>query len=1288
MRPFIAILAITVALICLAMAQTFDFVPNKPCTDNGNAPANTAFVHSCASGGGGGGVTSFNSRVGAVVPQTGDYAFSNISGVATGAQLPFPSASTLGGVESGAAPANQFMTGITTGGILTFAQPSFTNLSGTASNAQIPVPTPSALGGIESITCGAGQFLNVINASGVPSCATPAGGGGGNVSTPGGVPTDCAIWTAPTVLGSTACGGGSGTQLGYVSITSFGAVGDGTCHPLSSIYGSLAAAQAVYPFVSDLTQCVDWAATQQAINAVFSTAPLANGSFDVYCPVGNFQLSNPIFFDQANNSQSTYAAWAVGTTYGNGANVKYNGIPWVSMGSGNVGNPPTSMFGYPANFSIVNSGGGSIYPSGFPWATVTITNASPAVISPLLAGGTIAVTANQPIVFFTQQVANPNGGSAPALPTGINANQVYYVVGSSITGTGFQVSATSGGAAINTSSAGVGNFFVSGQVWQVAALANAPLFSSQVSFIGAERVAGNSGCTFTTQNDWTSPAIIIGPQNGNKISSITVQGQVSGSPGNNGYKCTVPFSNQQNAGSQLGSAGFAVVSSGGGSHNTLFEGTGAFGFYLGDWRGYTTSGTLTDSNTWIKPNYSGNCINIYMANTQAFINTIYDGTINNATTNIFASTQEGVKIIGGNYSQFFGLATSFTISGVSTSGSCGNGFVICVVATITSPDNNLQMPMCAYSAGSAYTQQVKWLNAWPLASGCGYNTWVIKTSQWGLVGMYMMNYNPVTAQATFGVPQAYSGIYQGTCCGSNFAAQLAAATTIYAAEAAISFYGNNQVDTVHIENIGVPTTVMAFATQFFGGARTAELRHPFFSTETSLGSLICCNRQPLLSTSFVAQGYIQNVIPLVNCTIGDCIIDGWSGGFNGSSSPTSNFAGDMDRSLIAMSTSTYVEGRHMMGSNNQNISTGSGGNNATGPLFDFATSALGSNFTNAPPLVNPGTLGQLSGGYYAMGGSGFGGGLWDNPSNFVSSAAFSVNASNQPVNLADAWRSHGWGQTRYWGVRPEPASSPCILPSQATSLAALPAITHTSILQDYLAVNAGGTGYAVNDTITLAGGTFTTAAVVFVTGVSSGAITSVQVQTTGSYTTEATTFTQGSTSGGGTGATFRFPIWYVNYTIGYPLLWGGHLYHACNWNNADFGSHTTPVGTSANTLTLKSTHIGWTYGQNLTTTNVPNLAWTMDGASPFIYFTRADGIPNMEALELMFPGLVFSLTGTGGCAGTQTFIVLETHVSAGYVKVVGAGADGSGYVPSLAASGTTCTGTTIGQQAFALVYPY
>ena len=77
---------------------------------------------------------------------------------------------------------------------------------------------------------------------------------------------------------------------------------------------------------------------------------------------------------------------------------------------------------------------------------------------------------------------------------------------------------------------------------------------------------------------------------------------------------------------------------------------------------------------------------------------------------------------------------------------------------------------------------------------------------------------------------------------------------------------------------------------------------------------------------------------------------------------------------------------------------------------------------------------------------------------------------------------------------------------------------------------AGGSSYAVNDTLTMTGGTFSQAVVLKVTSVSSGAITGVTIQTAGTYTVlPPSPVSQGSTSGSGSGATFVFnwpaPVW-------------------------------------------------------------------------------------------------------------------------------------------------------------------
>ena len=68
----------------------------------------------------------------------------------------------------------------------------------------------------------------------------------------------------------------------------------------------------------------------------------------------------------------------------------------------------------------------------------------------------------------------------------------------------------------------------------------------------------------------------------------------------------------------------------------------------------------------------------------------------------------------------------------------------------------------------------------------------------------------------------------------------------------------------------------------------------------------------------------------------------------------------------------------------------------------------------------------------------------------------------------------------------------------------------------------GGSGYAVNDVVTIAGGTNTTPATVTVTGVSGGVVTSVTALRNGIYTANPSNpISQASTTGSGTGLTLN-----------------------------------------------------------------------------------------------------------------------------------------------------------------------
>ncbi len=110
-----------------------------------------------------------------------------------GADLPVPSATTLGGTESAAAVAHEWINSISTAGVPALSQPTFSDLSGAATLAQLPAIAFSDLTGTASDAqlanaysgvgvCAAGQFISSLARNAAPTCATPAGGASGTVT--------------------------------------------------------------------------------------------------------------------------------------------------------------------------------------------------------------------------------------------------------------------------------------------------------------------------------------------------------------------------------------------------------------------------------------------------------------------------------------------------------------------------------------------------------------------------------------------------------------------------------------------------------------------------------------------------------------------------------------------------------------------------------------------------------------------------------------------------------------------------------------------------------------------------------------------------------------------------------------------------------------------------------------------------------------------------------------------------------------------------------------------------
>lgn len=93
------------------------------------------------------------------------------------------------------------------------------------------------------------------------------------------------------------------------SIKDYGAIGDGNSHPLSTRFGSLLAAKLVYPFVTALTQELDYAATQLATNI----AGRPNGSGLIYATPGCYIIDTMV---DVNNDGLTYFGFGPGFDFG------------------------------------------------------------------------------------------------------------------------------------------------------------------------------------------------------------------------------------------------------------------------------------------------------------------------------------------------------------------------------------------------------------------------------------------------------------------------------------------------------------------------------------------------------------------------------------------------------------------------------------------------------------------------------------------------------------------------------------------------------------------------------------------------------------------------------------------------------------------------------------------------------------------------------------------------------------------------------------------------------------
>ena len=767
---------------------------------------------------------------------------------------------------------------------------------------------------------------------------------------------------------------------------------------------------------------------------------------------------------------------------------------------------------------------------------------------------------------------------------------------------------------------------------------------------------GNRGaaCQFslTYNNDiglWT------GAGNGVVIDSISVNGANGNLQTGAFHHCGLPWG-----------IGIGVPGDGGGANRTKLVNVGVINMYEGIAVSTNVNGGgLGAENKIIDPFITNACIGIAFWSLQNYINYVIGGDVC-ATTGLYMnSSNQGVTVEGGNWSceDSTEPATSFAMSSVSATTPSGNYYTVTAKLALNGD------PYMIHSCSSASDCGANNISGGSIFASNVYNAFTMKTEHYGIIPFQLVAFNASTGIATFRTIGQWSNQHDNIGLG-DLATDLNAVTTVYAAEMVTVFDGAGITATnIHIENSsnlsGIVATRLINSWYGYGGNRTNTLTDIFFNYDPSgLAYMTEPKTAKRLATFYAMQTFdfitVQDV---------DLVID--------SLNPAN---GDYLNVSLESAKLTWHNNATLYGSAPIN-------------LRSFSYYIAGDyNFTSQ---------------YRYAGTPGFGYGYFDFPP--TSPGAYD----------SDVFRNNGWQQTPAWGYRPAPWTTPCIAPSQYAQLQSVPAITHTDAtaqtitsgtydpftgrVQLYL---SGDAGVSVGTSITVSGATGTGdyGSINGTWPARGGSSVAFQIATGLTMTI--------------TGGTVQ-PNWH-SYSVSYPLIYGSQQYRQCDWQLVPTaydarktyaqGNLVSDGGTvyyslinsnTGNTPSLSlsawapfhygfiSDHLGWSYGQDLTTTNVPGLTWSSRYGSDKVYLADS----SFYVPALIFPGMSMTLTSTGGSncdvGLRETFMIIGVHRYLGYVDVINAGKDQGppyhAYWPWSTENIPQCTGTTVGQPSYSFV---
>lgn len=651
--------------------------------------------------------------------------------------------------------------------------------------------------------------------------------------------------------------------------------------------------------------------------------------------------------------------------------------------------------------------------------------------------------------------------------------------------------------------------------WRLYWNPNAPDIHFSMAFVGPDGGFANyegatPGCTIRpTFNNGV--AFWVGTGNGMSVKSIQIHSQAGGYRGEN---------------SEYGRC-IAVAGGPGGANRGLVQDIWCDGFYIAFETG-TNSDALGAEIEFNRVLFSNCFIGVHYARTQNDINHVTNSDNGGCTTAVRGGSGRPVSVWGGNMSTS-GVAGMFTVSSTSalTAAACAqNANVTCYTftTTIASPDTHIGI-------------------------GKAYNSYMLKTANFGVVPLELTAWNSGTSVATFRAHFVWSAYYFQTGfnakADTDLEAEIQAVTTLFATERVTAFSGPS----FHVaggpwmENASACTTFVKSTANGSNGNRG------------SLIETVSFNYDPAMTHDAGNPAVARYAYFL--CQQSFPFIDIESGGGN-----------------VVFDTVSFNQGQGAV--QNPVVIDIDGTSNFLRVIFrgQQRSELWNPVIRSIGVYLYGGSGGTFTGGNTTYNTPGFGGGEWEQ------SPFMPTNSAASGGQLQNGW-NNGAGFGPFLGYRPAPYSTPRIPPSVFTTL------------QSITGANALGS---------------------------------------------------------------------------YPLANGGTLYSLLDpFTGAD----------ASGKILAKSAHKGFSYGQDLTTTNVdPDLEWSAKGQSFVVHV-------DPDTMSWMFPGLGIKLN----TSANTNYIVTGTYPSFGWITVLNATQNGA---PTLTAGTktTTYTGTLIGQDAYSwTTYP-